>query len=270
MGEEGVVSYGPNSPQEIRGTEPETVRAEEQDLRNMIHDGMEVYDGEQKKIGKVSAVSEPLDAEGHFYITVERGFLGLGKDLYIPSQYLSVWDDQVGVEVSKGHIDTMGWDQPPGQEASPPPAPPEGDGEVASPPPVAAQQTPPPGESAEKRSEPAEEQIQQYVEEHAVERGGGQEERISDVSYTEAQEPIAMNAAGETEAREEINAGQTPPQREAYATETEAERTEGTGPASREQWEKAGREEKGPKRGSPEAEAEERARGAAADYTKYE
>ncbi len=261
MGEEGVVSYGPNSPQDIEGTRPETVRAEEQDLRNMIRDGMDVYDGEQKKIGKVSAVSEPLDAEGHFYITVERGFLGLGQDLYIPSQYLSVWNDQVGVEVSKGHIDTMGWDQPPGQEASSPPVPPEGDGEVMSSP-VSAQQTPP-------RSESSEEQVQQFVEEHAVERGG-QEQQISDVSYTEAQEPIAMNAAGETEAREEINAGQTPPQREAYATETEAERTEGTGPANREQWEKAGREEKGPKRGSPEWEAQERARGAAPDYTKYE
>ncbi len=32
MGEEGVVSYGPNSPQEIEGTLPETVRDEEQDL----------------------------------------------------------------------------------------------------------------------------------------------------------------------------------------------------------------------------------------------
>lgn len=263
MGEEGVVSYGPNSPQDIRGTEPETVRDEEQDLRTMIHDGMEVYDGEQKKVGKVKATSEPLDAAGHFYVTVERGFLGLGHDLYIPSQYLSVWDDQVGVEVSKGHIDTMGWDQPPGQEASPPSGPPEGNGEMETPAPMAAQETP-------ARSESAEERIQQFVEEQAVERGGGQEQAISDVSYTEAQEPLAMSAAGETEAREEINAGQTPPQREAYATETEAERTEGTGPASREQWEKAGREEKGPKRGSPEAEAEERARGAAPDYTKYE
>ncbi|HEU4792366.1 MAG TPA: PRC-barrel domain-containing protein, partial [Nitrolancea sp.] len=142
MGEEGVVSYGPNSSQEIEGAPPETVRDEEQDLRNMIHHGMEVYDGEQKKVGKISAVSEPLDAAGHFYITVERGFLGLGHDIYIPSQYLSVWDDRAGVEVSKGHIDTMGWEQPPDQEASPQSGPPETYAETAPMAPPATQETP--------------------------------------------------------------------------------------------------------------------------------
>lgn len=235
MGEEGVVSYGPNSPQEIEGTEPETVHEEELLLRDMIQHGMEVYDGEQKKIGKIEAISEPIDAAGHFYVTVETGFLGLGHDLYIPSQYLSVWDDQVGVEVSKGHIGTMGWEQPPGPEASPSVGPPENNAGVREMAPPATRKT-----------------------------------TVRNESVMEEQEPIIMNAPGEAEARDEINAGQTPPQREAYATETEAERTEGTGLANREQWEKAGREEKRPKRNSPEAEAEQRARGAAPDYTKYE
>lgn len=155
----------------------------------------------------------------------------------------------------------MGWEQPPSQEAIQPSGSPEADGEIETTAPPATQETP-------DRREFAEERIQQIVEEQAVERGGNQEQQIADVSYTEEQEPLAMSAAGETEAREEINAGQTPPQREAYATETEAERIEGTGPANREQWEKAGREEKRPKRGLPEAEAEERARGAATDYAK--
>jgi hypothetical protein len=56
----------------------------------MIHRGMDVYDGEQKKIGEVAAVSDPLDETGDFYITVDTGFLRLGHHLYIPSQYLSV------------------------------------------------------------------------------------------------------------------------------------------------------------------------------------
>ncbi len=235
MGEEGVVSYGPNSPQEIEGTRPEAMRDEEQDLRNMIHHGMEVYDGEQKKVGKISAVSEPLDAAGHFYITVERGFLGLGHDIYIPSQYPSVWNDQVAVEVSKGHIHTMGWEQPPDQETSPQSGPSETYAETASMAPRATQKTPEQRESNEQR-------IREGFDEPVIELGGGQEQ------------PLEMNAAGETEAREEIDAGQTPPQLEAYATEPEAERIEGTGLANREQWEKA----------------EERARGAAPDYTKYE
>ena len=286
MGEEGVVSYGPNSPREIEGTQPETIRDQDQDLRNMIHDGMEVYDGEQKKIGKIKAVSGPFDDEGHFYVTVERGFLGLGHDIYIPSQYLSVWDDQVGVQVSKDHIDTMGWDEPPGREENPPSAPPTyaseanmdtEPGTYASESSMEAEprtapsnpQSREPREMVQQR-EGSDEQIQQYVQGHPVERGGGEEQQMADVSYTEAQEPLAMNAAGETEAREEINAGRTPEQQQAYATETEAERTEGTGPGSREQWRKASKEEKEPEKGSPEWEAEERARGAAADYTKYE
>lgn len=262
MGEEGVVSYGPNSPREIKGDEPGTVRDEEQDLRTMIHHGMDVYDGEQKKIGSVKAVSEPYDSEGHFYITVETGFLGLGHDLYIPSQYLSVWDNQVGVDVSKGHIDTMGWENPPQAAEENAPSERRADEYDTS---ANAPENP---ESAQQR-QASDEQIQRNVQEHPVERGGSREQPISDVPYTEQQDPLEMNAAGETEARDEINAGQTSDQQEAYKTESEAERTEGTGPASREQWHKASEEEK-VKSGSPEAEAAERARGAAGDYTKYE
>jgi hypothetical protein len=180
----------------------------------------------------------------------------------------------------------MGWDEPPGREENPPSAPPTyaseanmdtEPGTYASESSMEAEprtapfnpQSREPRETVQQR-EGSDEQIQQYVQGHPVERGGGEEQQMADVSYTEAQEPLAMNAAGETEAREEINAGRTPEQQQAYATETEAERTEGTGPGSREQWRKASEEEKEPEKGSPEWEAEERARGAAADYTKYE
>ncbi len=129
---------------------------------------------------------------------------------YIPSQYLSVWNDQVGGGVSKGHIDTMGWEQPPDQEASPQSGPPETYDETASMAPPATQETP-------GRRESHEQWFRESIDEPVIELGGDQEQ------------PLEMNVAGETEARDEINAGQTPPQREAYATESEAERIGSSG-----------------------------------------
>jgi hypothetical protein len=47
-------------------------------------------------------------------LKLDTGFLGLGKDLYVPgSAVTSVHDDRVSLDVDKDTIDTFGWDEKP-------------------------------------------------------------------------------------------------------------------------------------------------------------
>jgi hypothetical protein len=56
--------------------------------------------------------------EKDFYLKVHSGFLGLGRDLYIPSRNLAVWKDtenhaQMVVGVERQQPNKMGWEQRP-------------------------------------------------------------------------------------------------------------------------------------------------------------
>src|SRR5919202_2548509 len=92
------------------------VIAEHEFLLETIHPGMSVYDNRHHKIGTVSKVYLPYTDEKDFYIKVHSGFLGLGRDLYIPSRNLAVWKDtenhaQVVVGVERQQLNKMGWEQ---------------------------------------------------------------------------------------------------------------------------------------------------------------
>jgi hypothetical protein len=142
---EGMQTYGGGEWAD-QGTS-DTLHNANAQLRQMLHPGMEVYDEHEHKIGKVEAISAPVPTTGEFYITVSTGFLGLGHDLYIPSNYLTVGNiessgtgnfdrdegvdtghAQVGVGVAKEQLYTMGWDQPPvwANRVMPEGEPPEG------------------------------------------------------------------------------------------------------------------------------------------------
>jgi hypothetical protein len=94
-----------------------------------ITKGMDVYDYDGDKVGTIGEIYQPaavgLDPAGatasttalpagDFYLQVDTGFLGLGKDLFIPSGAISsVTGDRVMLTVDKGRLDDMGWNRPP-------------------------------------------------------------------------------------------------------------------------------------------------------------
>jgi uncharacterized protein DUF2171 len=88
-----------------------------------LREDMDVYDMKGDKVGKVGKIYQPTAVSststraqptGRAYFKVDTGFLGLGKDLYIPSDAISnVTNDRVVVATDKDRLDTMGWDQRP-------------------------------------------------------------------------------------------------------------------------------------------------------------
>mgnify|MGYP000008795303 CR=1 FL=1 len=90
-----------------------------------LREGMDVFDVDGEKIGTIGEVY-PADTLGETAMTgatttaqeghlkVDTGFLGLGKDLYIPfSAIREVTADGVYLNVEKEGIDGMGWDVAP-------------------------------------------------------------------------------------------------------------------------------------------------------------
>src|SRR4051794_7093387 len=93
--------------------------------------GMDVYDVKGDKIGTVGRLYRPAtsmasrgtapgtyaepstsDAEGYF--KVDTGFLGLGKDLYIPASAITdVTGTRVTLNADKDRLDERGWDRRP-------------------------------------------------------------------------------------------------------------------------------------------------------------
>jgi hypothetical protein len=89
-----------------------------------IREGMDVYDLAGDKVGTVgkiyqaaavrSTASTAGEPAGTPYLKVDTGFLGLGKDLFIPaSAVVEVTAEQVVLNVGKERLDTMGWDRRP-------------------------------------------------------------------------------------------------------------------------------------------------------------
>ena len=95
-----------------------------------LAEGMEVYDVKGDKVGTVGRLYRPAGvaastgtapgtyaeppsgAEGCF--KVDTGFLGLGKDLYIPaSAVTSVSGKRVTINADKDRLDDRGWDRRP-------------------------------------------------------------------------------------------------------------------------------------------------------------
>jgi hypothetical protein len=130
MSGEGMQTYGGGEWAEEDVSD--TLRSANKELLAMLHKGMDVYDQHEHKIGKIEEISAPMPTTDEFYVTVSTGFLGLGHDLYIPSNYLTVSNvespdigdldrdegvatgrAQVGVGVDKEALYTMGWDKPP-------------------------------------------------------------------------------------------------------------------------------------------------------------
>jgi hypothetical protein len=90
-----------------------------------VRKDMDVYDVNGDKMGSVGEIyagatvgahataASGVSASGN-YIKVDTGFLGLGKDYYVPAEYVSdVTDDKVMLNVSKDAAKTMGWDEKP-------------------------------------------------------------------------------------------------------------------------------------------------------------
>ena len=95
-----------------------------------LQEGMEVYDVKGDKIGTVGRVYRPAGvaastgsapgtyaepssgAEGCF--KVDTGFLGLGKDLFIPASAIAdVSGRRVTINADKDRLDDRGWDRRP-------------------------------------------------------------------------------------------------------------------------------------------------------------
>ena len=90
-----------------------------------VRKGMDVYDINGDKMGSIgeiyagatvgasTTVGTGVSASGN-YLKVDTGFLGLGKDYYVPAEYVSeVLDDKVIINTSKDTAKTMGWDEKP-------------------------------------------------------------------------------------------------------------------------------------------------------------
>jgi hypothetical protein len=93
-----------------------------------LREDMDVCDRSGEKLGTIGTVyprvatgatmtTEPAfgaPSAGDIYFKVDSGFLGLGKDLYIPaSAILDVTGDRVLLDVDKDRVDTMTWDRRP-------------------------------------------------------------------------------------------------------------------------------------------------------------
>jgi len=90
-----------------------------------VRKGMDVYDVNGDKIGSVGEIyagatvgagtsaASGVSASGN-YIKVDTGFLGLGKDYYVPAEYVSeVIDDKVVLNLTKDAAKNLGWDNKP-------------------------------------------------------------------------------------------------------------------------------------------------------------
>lgn len=91
-----------------------------------IREDMDVFDIDGDKIGTVGQVHVPAGVPGPAgtpgapgstpggVMQVDPGFLGLGKELYIPFSVVGeVRRDGVHLEVDRDNLDRMGWDQRP-------------------------------------------------------------------------------------------------------------------------------------------------------------
>jgi hypothetical protein len=90
-----------------------------------VRKGMDVYDINGDKMGSVGEIyagatvgarttaASGVSGSGN-YLKVDTGFLGLGKDYYVPAEYVSeVHDDKVMLNMTKDAVKTMGWDNKP-------------------------------------------------------------------------------------------------------------------------------------------------------------
>ncbi len=91
-----------------------------------IRQGMDVFDLDGDKIGKVNQIHVPAGVTGKAGVAgtapvgfqgvlhVDTGILGLGKDLWIPFGSISeIRGKGVFLDVDKDDVDTMGWDHRP-------------------------------------------------------------------------------------------------------------------------------------------------------------
>jgi hypothetical protein len=89
-----------------------------------VRKGMDVFDVNGDKIGGVGEIfagatvgasgSRAAGSTSGNYLKVDTGFLGLGKDYYVPAEYVSdVLDDKVILNISKDAAKAMGWDEKP-------------------------------------------------------------------------------------------------------------------------------------------------------------
>jgi hypothetical protein len=93
-------------------TPSEIQRAEQEETLSRIRRGMAVYDTLGQRIGSVREVYR-APGDGAFWMGVRTGWFGLGRELSIPLVYANVWENHVGLSVSRRVIDRMGWDQRP-------------------------------------------------------------------------------------------------------------------------------------------------------------
>lgn len=90
-----------------------------------VRKGMDVHDVNGDKLGSIgeiyagatvgatSSTASGTSSSGN-YLKVDTGFLGLGKDYYVPAEYVSeVIDDKVMLNVSKDAAKDMSWDNKP-------------------------------------------------------------------------------------------------------------------------------------------------------------
>jgi hypothetical protein len=85
-----------------------------------VRKGMDVCDMNGDKVGTVKDIYERSRAMGgtqqmtEGWVHVDSGFLGLGKDLYIPFNAFRDCDNNCCyLNTDKNQIDRMGWDQKP-------------------------------------------------------------------------------------------------------------------------------------------------------------
>jgi hypothetical protein len=89
-----------------------------------IREHMDVYDVDGDKVGTIGKIYQPAAVNSTSstfaapasrpYLKVDTGFLGLGKDLYIPADDISdVSGDRVMLAIHKDTLDARGWDQKP-------------------------------------------------------------------------------------------------------------------------------------------------------------
>jgi len=86
-----------------------------------IREGMTVEDVDGDKVGTVGKIYQPASVSstassttepaGELFLKVDTGFLGLGKDQFIPASAIrDVTGDRVILTVDKDRVDEMGWD----------------------------------------------------------------------------------------------------------------------------------------------------------------
>jgi hypothetical protein len=94
-----------------------------------LAEGMDVYDIDGDKVGTVGQLYRPGGAVASTgtapetfkaatgaepYFKVDTGFLGLGKDLFIPASAITdVTGNRVTLNVDKDKVDDMGWKERP-------------------------------------------------------------------------------------------------------------------------------------------------------------